>query len=251
MGILSTYEGTRRGRRRRAARRAALWLALAAVVGLAAAALGYRLGGSQGRAAAARLEADLARLQERDRAAGDRVARAEQQAEAAIARAAQLQARLDAELPRGALADLVARLADRLRGGVPADRIAFLLDRAAVERRCVGQLETRRVAVRTPRATGPSGSAAFADGRVLVSAEGAAPPAASAGPATGGEPGFDPARPVTLRFLAIDGEAGALKGLLPLTHALAQGQEEFLFAVRAVADRPGEIEITSQRCPLP
>ncbi|MFO1071320.1 MAG: hypothetical protein U1E17_01145 [Geminicoccaceae bacterium] len=53
-----------------------------------------------------------------------------------------------------------------------------------------------------------------------------------------------------MQFLAIDGDVGTAHGVLPLTHVLAQAKEEFRFSVRA-SDRPGQIEITSQRCPLP
>jgi hypothetical protein len=91
---------------------------------------------------------------------------------------------------------------------------------------------------------------AFADGRVMVSAEGARASVSDTSAGSEPEPGFDLERPVTLRFLDIDGDVGSVTGRLPLTHALAQAQEEFLFAIRA-SERPGQIEVTSQRCSLP
>lgn len=246
MTFLSTYEGTRRNRRRRAWRRGVWWLALVALVAAVGSAA-YRLGTSQGRTEAARLEQDLASLREAGRLMAERTARAEQQAEAATARAAQLQRQLETELPRGVLKELGDRLAERLRQGVPPERLAFLLDQAAIVRPCARDPERQRLTVHTTQATVPAGSAAFAEGRILVSAEGAA----SAAPTmTGDPPGFDAARPIVVRFLAIDGDVGTVRGVLPLTYALAQGKEEFQFAIRA-SDRPDQIDITSQRCPLP
>lgn len=245
MPLLSTFEGTRRDRRRRALSRGFAWAAVLAAVAAAAAA-GYRTGVSQGRTETERLQRDVAALQERNRTLNERVARAEQQAEAAIARAARLQRRLAAEVPQGELRRLVELAGERLRAGAPPERLALLLQEAVVQRRCARGVETKRVAVHTPRATSPVEPVAFAEGRVTVSAEGAAAPPA----ADGGAPGFDRERPVTLRFLDIEGDVGTASGRLPLTHALVQGEEEFLFLARA-GEQPGEIELTSQRCSLP
>ena len=243
MQLLTTFEGTRRSRRRRAWRRAFVRLVLAALLA-GAAGIGYRLGASQGHARIERLEQDLTELRQAEAVLAERAIRAEQQAEAAILAQAELRERLRAELPQGELKDLVDRLALRLREGVPADRLAFLIGQAAA-RTCARELEQQRLEVHTPRARNPAGAAAFAQGRILVTAEGAAAPLDDAP-----TPGFDVARPVILRFLAIDGDVGTAHGVLPLTHALAQAQEEFRFSARAGA-RPGEIELTSQRCPLP
>lgn len=247
MTFLSTYEGTRRHRRRRAWRRMAAWLALVVVLAVISG-TAYQLGVSQGRTEAARLEQDLAGLREAHRAMAERTARAEQQAEAATARADRLQRQLETELPQGVLKDLSNRLAERLSQGVPPERLAFLLDQAVIVRACARDLERQHLAVHTTQATVPAGAAAFAEGRILVSAEGAA----AVGPMVAEEvqPGFDPTRPIVLRFLAIDGDVGTVRGVLPLTYALAQGKDEFQFAIQA-SDRPGQIDITSQRCPLP
>lgn len=247
MQLLSTFEGTRRSRRRRSFWRGLAWLGVLTAI-LGAAGVGYRIGVSQGRTEAGRLERDVGMLHERNRLLTERMARAEQQAEAVITREAQLQRRLEEELPRGELRQLLDLATERLRSGVPVERLAFLLREATLVRRCSREVETRRLVVHTPVATSPVGAVAFAEGRVMVSAEGASAPTTEA--VTDAEPGFDPERPVTLRFLDIEGDVGSVTGRLPLTHALAQGQEEFLFAIR-VSDRPGQIEVTSQRCNLP
>jgi hypothetical protein len=245
MQLLSTFGETRRSRRRQASWRLLRWCALAAALAIAVGA-GYRIGVSQGRTEAARLEQDLTDARELQRLAGERLARAEQQAETAIARHAQLQRRFADEVPSGELRRLLELATAQLRAGVPVARLEFLLREAAVERRCDRAVETQRLVVHTPAALSPMATAAFAEGRVMVSAEGAKAPIA----AEGAEPGFDPERPVTLRFLDLDGDVATAAGRLPLAHALVQGGEEFRFAARA-DDRPDRIEVTSQRCRLP
>lgn len=260
MPLLATFEGTRRSRRRRAFWRVFLRVALAALLAAGAGA-GYRLGASQGNARIERLEQDLAELRQADAAQIERAARAEQQAEAAIVAQAELRERLSTELPQGVAKELLERVAAKLQAGVPPARLAFLIDQAAATA-CGRDLEQQRIEVHTPRAKVPAGAAAFAQGRILVSAEGAdagvaeggtqptGPGTPGAGTLASAVPGFDAARPVTVQFLAIDGDVGTAHGVLPLTHVLAQAKEEFRFSVRA-SDRPGQIEITSQRCPLP
>ena len=245
MQLLSTFGETRRSRRRQASWRLLRWCALAAALAIAVGA-GYRIGVSQGRTETARLEQDLADARELQRLAGERLARAEQQAESAIARHAQLQRRFADEVPSGEPRRLLELATAQLRAGVPATRLEFLLREAAVERRCDRAVETQRLVVHTPAAVSPMATVAFAGGRVTVSAEGAKAPVA----AEGAEPGFDPEQPVTLRFLDLDGDVGSAVGRLPLAHALVQGSEEFRFAARPGV-RPGEIEVSSQRCPLP
>lgn len=245
MQPLSSFGGTKRSLRRRRWRRLlAATLLLGGVVAFAAAA--YQVGVSQGRTEAERRERDVLALREHNRALHERAARADQQAEAAIARAALARQEFQAKLPQGELLQLGELAAERLRAGVPAGRLAFLLREARPEQRCGGQLEVRRLPVQTPLTTTPVAVAEFAAGRILASAEGA-----TARDAAGPEvPGFDPTEPVTVRFLRIDGEVATAVGRLPLAHALVLGTEEFRFSVRP-ADRPGEVQLTAQRCAWP
>jgi hypothetical protein len=207
----------------------------------------YQVGVSQGRTGTARLEADLATMRELNRAASERAAHAEQQAEAVIARHAQLQQLYRREVPSGELRQLLDLAGDRLRSGVPASRLQFVLRETSVERRCDGELDTKRVAVHTSASAGTIAAAAFAEDRVTVTSEGTA----ARGPDGTLESRFDPARPVALRFLEIDGDVGTARGTLPLTHSLVLGGDEFRFLARPSEKQPGSLEITAQRCAFP
>ena len=252
MPLLSTYGDTRRSKRRHAALGLIGWAVLAGLVVMGLA-VSYRLGLSQGRTEIARLEGDLATMHELNRVMSERAAHAEQGAEAAITRRAQLEQAYRAEVPAGQLRELVDLAQARLKDGVPFDRLAFLLRAARIERRCEKDLERRRVPVHTAASTSPLGSTGFLDGRITVTAEGmAAPrPEGGGGGASAGEP-FDPARPVALRFLRIDGEVAAVEGRLPLTHAVVLGGQELMFAIAATDQAPpGQVEVTMQRCAYP
>ncbi len=244
MQPLSTFAGTRRERRRRRRNRAlAAALLLGALAGVGAAA--YRVGVAQGRTESERLSRDVHALRERNRALHERAARTDQQAEAAIARAARLQQDFEARLPQGELRRLGDLVTERLAAGVPADRLAFLLREARPEQRCGKDVEARSLAVHTPATAAPLAAVEFAGGKILASAEGAARGAEGAPQAA-----FDPAQPVTVRFLKIDGEVVTATGALPLARALVLGAEEFRFAARA-GDEPGELRLTAQRCAWP
>jgi hypothetical protein len=246
MELLSTFAGTRRSRRRQAVWSAVKWVVLAACV-LGGALASYRVGVSQSRTEIARLEGDLATMHELNRLMSERVAKAEQQAEAAITRHAQLRQIYRNEVPTGELRELVDLIAARLRAGVPAARLRFLLREATVERRCEKEIEAKRVPVHTPISTGPVTTVGFADNRITISGEGASARTADGTP----EGWFDPAQPVTLRFLEIDGDVGTVEGHLPLAHALVLGNNEFLFAIKASDKQQGQIDVTMQRCAFP
>lgn len=245
MQAFSSFADTRRGRqRRRWARVAGAALLLGGAAATATAA--YQVGVAQGRAEGLRLKGDVSALREHNRALHERAARADQQAEAAIARAARLERDFEARLPSGELRQLGDLAAERIRAGVPAGRLAFLLREARPERRCGQEVEARQLAVRTAATTTPVSAVDFASGKILASAEGT-----TARDADGSvQPSFDPSQPVTVRFLKIDGDVATASGRLPLAHALVLGAEEFQFAIRP-AERPGEVRITAQRCASP
>jgi hypothetical protein len=246
MELLSTFAGTRRSRRRQAAWSMVRW-SLLAVCLLGGAVASYRVGVSQSRTEISRLSGDIDRLQELNRLMSERAARAEQQAEAAITRYAQLQRVYRSEVPSGELRELLDLAAERLKSGVPAARLRFLLRAATAERRCDRETETKRVPIHTPVNTGPVGTVGVANDRITVSGEGMAARNADGAP----EAWFDPAQPVTLRFLKIDGDVSTIEGKLPLTHALVLQQAEYLFSIKASEKQPGQIDIITQRCAYP
>ena len=164
---------TRRGRRRQVPWRLLTATALGTVLVVAALA-SYRIGLSQGRIEVLRIEADLGRLRDLNRLMSERTAAAEQQAEAAIARAAQLQQRQRSAAPGPELQRLMTVGAEQLRAGLPVDRLEFLLRHASPGQTCEKAIDSRRVVVHTPVSTGSIASAAFADNRVVVTGEGTA-----------------------------------------------------------------------------
>jgi hypothetical protein len=214
---------------------------------LAGAFASHQVGLSQGRTEVARLQADLARSQEFSRRLGERVAMAEQQAEAAITRYAQLQQAQQSRAPSAEVRQLGELVAERLRAGVPAARLTFLLAQAKPEQACAKEIETRRVVIHAAGSTGQVDSVGFAGNRILVTSERRAAPAATAAV----QSNDDAARPIALRFLAIDGEVSTAAGSLPLTHAVVQGDTEFRFAVKPSENQPDAIEISAQRCAFP
>ena len=246
MGLLTTFSDTRRSRRRQALWSVVQWLIFGLLLA-GAAAISYSVGVAQNRAEVARLETDLSDMHELNRMMSERAAKAEQQAEAAITRFAQLQQVYRAEVPSGEVRTRLELVEERLKAGVPAERLAFLLREARVERSCEKATETQRVLVHTPINTTPVNSVAFANNRVTITSEGLAARAPGGGPETW----FDPAKPVVLRFLEIDGDVTTKEGSLPLTHALVLGNEEYFFSIRPTDRQPGYVDITMQRCAYP
>ncbi len=245
MRLLMTFGDTRRSRRRQTWLGTARLVALAALIGGGALA-SYEIGSSQRRIEVARLEADLAALQELNRLLTERAATAEQRAEAAIMKSARLQQAYNAEVPRGEARALIDLLEKRLREGLPPDRVAFLLREARVERACDQPTESKRLPVHTSAAIVPPVSVTFAKDKIIVTAEGT--PLRKPDGTT--DAAFDPAQPVLLRFLRIGRDVAKVEGRLPLAHAMVFGDREYLFAIKA-ADRAGQIEVVAQPCAYP
>jgi hypothetical protein len=221
---------------------------LAAVACLTVVVLGaYRVGRSQAEIEIARLTADVAAQRELQRLTTLRLAEVEQQAEAAVARHARLVKEQQSREPSVEVRRLTRLAAERLRAGVPLARLEFVLAETTIEAVCAREVESRRLAVHTAASARPIAATTFFDNRVIVTGEGSAFQAADGmqGPA------FDPAQPVTLRFLEIGGETASATGSLPIAQALVVEGEELRFAARLSEREPGLIEISAQRCQLP
>lgn len=245
MHLLTTFGETRRSRRRQTWLGTARLAAILLVLGAGALA-SYEVGSSQRRIEVARLEADLAGLQELNRLLTERAAAAEQRAEAAIMKSARLQQAYNAEVPRGEARALIDLLEKRLRDGLPPERIAFLLREARIERACEQQTDSKRLPVHTSAAVVPPVSVTFAKDKIIVTAEGAP----SRNPDGTTTAAFDPAQPVLLRFLRIGRDVAKVEGRLPLAHAMVLGDKEYLFAIKA-APQAGQIEVAAQACAYP
>ena len=208
---------------------------------------GYEVGVSRSRIELERVQRDLAVQHEALRQLGERTAAAEQEANAAITRHAQLLERQRAE----ALGPDVRRLAElakqRVREGVPAARIELLIAAAGAPTTCEPEIESRRLLVHVPGGGTLATSASFFGERVIVTGEGS--PMRPSDGRTGS--GFDRSEPIHLRFLAIGGEVTSASGRLPLAHAIAVDGHELRFAVRASERDAKALEVSAQRCRLP
>jgi hypothetical protein len=238
------------GRRRQAQRRRLFWYALRIVVvalmlGFFAIA-GYEAGRSENAHLLDRQEADL------DDAAARNLRLTEELAEVAE-RAARLEAQLQslrldyaANVPPAEIKPLLDLIRARTRAGVQRERLAFVIEQAGRERNCQPAVESRRLVVRTPVTTVLDNSVAFADRRITVSGDGR--PARD----DAGQPlsWYDPAAPVTLRFLTITGELSRAAGRLPLVHSVILNDREWHFQATASRE-PGFIDITAQNCAYP
>jgi cell division protein FtsB len=238
------------GRRRQAQRRKLFWSTVRLLLGLALLAFfaiaGYESGRSENahllerqtteleEAAATKLElmAQLATVE-------DRLAQLEDQLQSL---------RLDyaANVPQADFKPLLNLLQARVRAGVDRERLAFVIEQAGRERDCLASVETRRLPVRTPVTTVLDNAVAFADRRITVSGEGR--PARDESKQA--LDWFDPAGPVTLRFLTITGELSRAAGRLPLVHSIILDNREWHFQATASSE-PGFIEITGQSCAYP
>jgi hypothetical protein len=188
----------------------------------------------------AELTAQLQALQSENAGLRARAAQAQQQTKEA-------EQRYKAEIPTGdskALLDLANR---KLGEGVDVARLTFLINAASNPRVCDDKPEAKRVQVKTPIGkTGKEASAAFADRKITVTAEGQ--------PALDGkgqkESWFDPAQPITVHFAPLAGQVIDASGVVPLQHQMVIGDSEFRFSID-VDDRKGFATVTGERCNFP
>lgn len=152
-----------------------------------------------------------------------------------------------AEMPMGdskALLDLANR---KLGEGVDVARLTFLINAASNPRVCDDKPETKRVQVKTPIGkTGKDASAAFADRKITVTAEGQ-PALDDKGQK---EAWFDPVQPITVHFAPLGGQVIDASGVVPLQHQMVIGGSEFRFSVN-VDQRKGFAMVTGERCNFP
>lgn len=238
------------GRRRRAQRRKLLWnvtrLLLVAALLVFFAVAGYEAGRSENAHLLERQDEDLAAAAARNLELAERLAEVEEEAERLESQLQSLRLDYAANVPPADLKPLLSLLQSRLRAGIDRERLAFVIEQAGRERNCQPGVENGRLLVRTPVSTVLDNAVAFADRRITVSGDGR--PARDAA----GEPldWFDPAGPVTLRFLTIYGDLSRAAGRLPLVHSVILNDREWLFQAMA-ASEPGYINITAQSCAYP
>jgi len=161
--------------------------------------------------------------------------------------ARQAEQRYQAAAPAGDVKILLDLAQQRLSDGVDMARLTFLLDAAAKPRVCDPEPESKRFTVRLSGGkAGKDASAAFADRRITVTAEGE--PVVNAEGKK--EAWYDPQRPVTLHFTLLDGATSDVTGTLPLQHQLVTGDSEYRFSIAADEKRSYAV-ITTERCNFP
>lgn len=165
-------------------------------------------------------------------------------ARTAEARAAELDGRLQREVPTGDLAKLTQLVSERLKSGLDANRLSFVISQAQIQRNCQ-PADTKRFTLSTPLLKGGSRGVTFGNGTVTVTGEGQ-----SAHNAQGNaESWFDPGQPVTIRITGIGGKTATAAGVLPLHQSLVVDNSEYRFTF--AASQRSFVEVTADRCAYP
>jgi len=188
----------------------------------------------------AELTTQLETLQTENAGLRARVTQAQQQAK-------EIEQHYQAQIPAGdskALLDLANR---KIAEGVDVARLTFLINASSNPRVCDEKPETKRLQVKTPIGkTGKEATAAFADRKVTVTADGQ-PALDDKGQK---ESWFDPAQPITLHFAPLAGQVVVASGVVPLQHQMVVGDSEFRFSID-VDERKGFATVTGERCNFP
>jgi len=149
-------------------------------------------------------------------------------------------------VPTGDAKQLLALIRKQLDAGIDPKRMSFLITAASPSRNCDKQPLSKRFLAKTPLSSGAAESASFGDGAVTMTAEGE-----SATDAAGNRQAwFDPAKPVTIRFLLLGGGHSLATGVLPIEHSVVRGDAEYRFVI-AAGERRGFIAATAERCKFP
>lgn len=234
-----------RTRRRRKARWAAAKWVIALALILGAGVYAYDTGSQIARTRVTDLEREIAALGQRIADLEGENARLRADQIVAQQRLEEARALYDRDVPTGQLAALVVSLQARLESGVDPERLDFLIASAANPRTCDAQPVTKRFLVRTPLYEGANDAVAFAEGAITVTAVGEAATDADGRV----EAWFDPAKPITLQFTRIGGEAVQETGTLPLHASLVAGGSEYRFT--AIEGPQGFVQVAGDRCDYP
>lgn len=184
-----------------------------------------------------------ARLAERDRLSASHA----RTLESVRANADRWQRAYQRDVPRGEDRALFEAMTEKLSDGVSRRRLAFVIAGASNQRDCDDALPAKRFIVTTPlQRIGPNNAVSFHGGAVVVTAAGI-----SALDGEGNaEAWFDPAKPVSVRIVALSGEEHEETGLLPLHPSLVAGGVEHRLSVLAGPVR-GFVQSSLQTCRYP
>jgi hypothetical protein len=156
-----------------------------------------------------------------------------------------LEAQYKREIPDTLTRQLVGALREKLSEGVTAERLAFVMRETNNKRACDDKPATKRFMVSTPLYKGPAGAVTFFDNAVTVTGTGD-----SARDSTGNpEAWFDPAKPIAVEFVHVEGGDGKATGALPLHHSLVVNDTEYRFSI--TQGPQGFVYIAGDRCKFP
>lgn len=165
-------------------------------------------------------------------------------AQTAEARTAELEQRLQREVPTGELARLGQLVAERLKSGMDANRLAFVIQQVQVQRNCQ-PAESKRFTLATPLLKGGNRTVSFANGTVTLTGEGQSARDKDGNP----ESWFDPNQPVTIKITAMGGKTATATGVLPLHQSLVIDSTEYRFTI--TSGQRSFAEVTADRCAFP
>ena len=166
--------------------------------------------------------------------------------EAAREREAEWQNRYRQDVPTGTALEIFQLVQKRLEAGVAPDRLAFVVGATDAKDNCRGRPETRRFILPTPNSSGGNDTVAFADGSIRITGQGESAIGAGGSP----QGWYDPAKPVTIRFVQLGGRTSEATGALPLTHSVVQNKREYRFTI-AAGDPRGFVYVTADDCAFP
>lgn len=167
-------------------------------------------------------------------------------AEQAKLDAQEWQRRYEHDVPKGQAQELYALVAKQLAAGADEERLSFLINSAGSTQSCANAPVTKRFLLKTPVSGITNHSVGFADNAVTIVGEGQSALSAAGQP----EAWFDPAKPVTLVFSRLGGEASQVSGQLPLHHSVVIGDSEYRFTI-TVGESRGFVNVTGDRCKFP
>mgnify|MGYP006295192029 FL=1 len=217
------------------------------LAGVAAAGfVAYETGRAQNQAELTRLSDEVGALEQQVIDAREAALKARERERAARERAHAIAERYQRDVPTEARRELLALIDRRLEDGVPVERLRFVLAEVQPREDCAETVETKRFLLTTPVAVSRDNTVSFGEGRITVTGQGTPTRDDEDRP----EAWFDPAQPVSVRFLKLDGAVSLAEGTLPLTHRLVDGDREWRFQVRTQAAR-GFVEVTAQTCAFP
>lgn len=149
------------------------------------------------------------------------------------------------DVPSGELKTFLDQIGTKLDTGVSSERLSFVIQQANEPRDCEPDPLAKRFIVRTPLHSGANDSVSFGQSKITVTAEGVSAVNGQGQP----EAWFDKDKALTMNFTLLGGEQVKAEGLLPLHHAVIDGDAEYRFL--AAPGPRGFVVVTGQRCRYP